>query len=352
MSERADGLRVGVVGLGYWGSKHLRALRSVGSVASIVGIDERYGSNGQMHIDSATSIDVFSRLSDALPRLDALIVATPASSHSTIGTIAIEAGKHVLIEKPMTTSAVDAVQLIHAAEAAGVVLMVGHTFEHSAAVKKLRDVVGDPRFGRLRYLHCARLNLGLYRDDVNVIFDVAAHDVSIANFIIGGLPDSVETWAERHVHPYQEDVAHLSLRYPDIDVNVNIHASWLDPIKVRRITAVGTAQMATYDDLAENHPINIYDSSVSLANGTAGISLEFRYNQGRITSPDIPIAEPLVTEDQHFIDCIVSDARPSTDGRSGLAVVQVLECAQISLRERRTAFLSEVGRRGIENIVE
>jgi predicted dehydrogenase len=305
-------LRVGVIGAGYWGSKHIRVLCTSQAVASVAAIDL---SEDRLRLltRSFPSLQTFSELHEALPHIDALVVATPPTTHHFIGLEAIAAGKHVLVEKPLATSVVAAQRLVDAASAAGVVLMVGHTFEHNAAVWKLRDLVRSGELGHVYYIDTGRLNLGLYQTDVNVIWDLAPHDVSIVNLLLGRAPSTVQTWASRHAHHRFEDVAYLRLVYDGLDVQANIHVSWLDPCKVRRVTVVGSKKMAVYNDLAAEERIRIHDKGV-------------------ITVPFVPAEEPLTVEDEHFIECILTGATPRTDGRNGLAVVQVLECAQRSLR--------------------
>jgi predicted dehydrogenase len=242
----------------------------------------------------------------------------------------------------MATTTDAARSLVEAADAAGVVLMPGHTFEHNAAVHKLRDLVRAGHLGRLFYLDCARLNLGLYQADVNVILDLAPHDISISNFVLDSRPTTVTAWGSRHVHPEHEDVAYLRLDYADLGVRTNIHVSWLDPHKVRRITAVGSKKMAVYNDMADGERIRVYDKAAVPPDDSDGPLSAVAYHLGDIVSPFVPFAEPLAVQDQHFVDCITSNSAPVVDGSSGVAVVQVLECAQISLREQRSVALAEV----------
>jgi predicted dehydrogenase len=330
--------------VGYWGSKHMRVLRSTTGVASVVGIDQRFtGTNSRpQHIE----FDVlgYCDLAEAIPTVDALVIATPPSSHARLGLQAIEDGKHVLIEKPLATNTAEAQLIVEAASAADVVLMPGHTLEHNAAVRKLRDFVCAREFGKIYYLDCVRQNLGLYQPDVGVILDLAPHDISIANFVLGSLPTAVTAWGSRHVHPEHEDVAHLLLDYSHVGVQVSIHISWLSPQKVRRVTAVGSKQMAIFDDLAVDERVRLYKRSVSPPESSDGPLSRVAYHLGDVISPFVPYAEPLAVQDQLFIDSIANDSRPSTDGNSGLAVVQVLECAQISLKEQRPVALQEVQR--------
>jgi predicted dehydrogenase len=341
VGTQSDGIRIGVVGVGYWGSKHVRVLRAATGVASVVGIDERFDGTddalGQVDCDLVG----YRSIDEALPSVDALVIATNPSSHARLGMKAIAAGKHVLIEKPLATTSAEARTLVEAAEAADVVLMPGHTLEHNGAVHKLRDLVRRRELGQLYYLDLARLNLGLYQPDVGVIFDLAPHDISIANFVLGSRPTAVTTWGSRHVHHEFEDVAHLLLDYADIGVRAYIHISWLSPQKVRRVTAVGSKKMAIYNDLAVDERILVYDKAAVPPEDVDGPLSRVAYHLGDMHAPLVPFSEPLAVQDQQFVDCILSGSRPATNGQSGLHVVQVLECAQLSLQEQRTVALAE-----------
>jgi predicted dehydrogenase len=342
VQRKADGIRVAVVGVGYWGSRHIRVLRSTTGVAEVIGVDQRFARIDNENRETDHGVTAYSRIDDALPNVDAVIVATPPASHAPLGLKAIEAGKHVLIEKPMATNTTAARHLVEAASAAGVLLMPGHTFEHNAAVHKLRELVRTGQLGRLFYLDCERLNLGLYQADVNVILDLAPHDISISNFVLGSQPTTITAWASRHVHPEHEDVAYLRLDYADLGVRTTVHVSWLSPEKVRRVTAAGSERMAVYNDMSDSDRIRVYDKSVVPPSEAVGPLSQVAYHLGDIVSPFVAFAEPVAVQDQHFVDCIINDSRPSVDGSSGLAVVQALECAQISLREDRPVALAEV----------
>jgi predicted dehydrogenase len=345
MPGKSEGIRVAVVGIGYWGSKHIRVLRSTTGVATVIGVDQRFARIDNGNPETYQGVTVYSCLEDALPHVDAVVIATPPESHAPLGLKAIEAGKHVLVEKPMATTVSAARLLIEASSAAGVVLMPGHTFEHNAGVHKLQELVRTGQLGRLFYLDCARLNLGFYQTDSNVIFDLAPHDISIANFVLGSRPTTITAWASRHVHPEHEDVAYLRLDYADLGVQTNIHISWLSPYKVRQITAAGSKRMAVYDDLSDNDRIRVYDKSAVPPSEDDGPLSQVAYHFGDIVSPFVAFSEPLAVQDQHFVDCIADGSHPSVDGNSGLAVVQALECAQISLQEQRPVALTEVTER-------
>lgn len=336
-----SGARVAVVGCGYWGSKHVRVLHATEGVEQVVLIDgvESRLSGLARHFPSAS---VFTSLTAALPYVDAVVIATPPRTHVPVALEAISAGKHVLVEKPLAPSTREARELIDAADRAGVVLMVGHTFEYNAAVWKLRELVRGGVLGETYYLDSARLNLGLYQNDVNVIFDLAPHDVSIINHVLGQQPIGVQAWACRHAHTKFEDVAYLRLMYPDERLVANIHVSWLDPCKVRRVTAVGSERMAVYDDLATEERIRVMDKGVepNLDDDLTRPPMSYRY--GDITSPYVASDEPLAVQDAHFARCVASGARPNTDGANGLAVVEVLEAAQLSLSLNRPVWLNEI----------
>jgi predicted dehydrogenase len=342
VTEVAGGLRVGVVGCGYWGSKHVRVLCGLPEVTQVVLVD---GVQARLDALAAAfpSVRTFSSVQEALPHLDALVIATPPTTHVSLALAAIAAGKHVLVEKPLATSTFAAQRMIDAAEQAGVVLMVGHTFEHNGAVHQLRELVQSGALGDVFYLDSARLNLGLYQSDVNVMMDLAPHDISIINCLLGTPPTAVQAWAARHAHHQFEDVAYLRLYYADQSLSANIHVSWLDPCKVRRTTVVGSKKMAVYNDLQANEPIRIHDKGVVLPPDTAALGqppLSYRY--GDIVTPFVSVQEPLMVQDRTFAQCVLTGTAPRTDGRNGLAVVQVLECAQWSLELGRRVEMTEV----------
>ncbi|WP_254185571.1 Gfo/Idh/MocA family protein [Nocardioides panacis] len=343
------GLRVGVVGCGYWGSKHVRALSALDVVDKVVVIEP---SLPRLEALSRTfpNVETCPALPLALDDVDAVVIATPPGTHRTLALAAIQAGKHVLVEKPLAASAKDARSIVAAARRAGVVLMVGHTFAYHSAVRTLREMVQGGTIGVPYYLDSARLNLGLYQRDVNVIFDLAPHDVSIANYVFGASPVKVECWASRHAHRWLEDVAHLRLHYADPAVIANVHVSWLDPCKVRRVTVVGSSKMVVFDDLATEERIRVHNKGVvenSRAVETPPVDVDLSqppmsYRYGEVVTPYLSLKEPLTVEDEHFTDCVLNGTRALTDGESGLAVVEVLEAAQLSHEEGRAVDMREV----------
>lgn len=340
-------MRIGVVGCGYWGSKHVRVLSGLPLVDQVVVIDPRPDRREDL-VRAFPSALAFATLDEALPFIDGVVIATPPTSHVTLGLQAIHSGKHLLIEKPLATTLHDACLLDDEATAAGVTLMVGHTFEYNAAVWALRDHIRSDALGRIYYLDSARLNLGLYQSDVNVIWDLAPHDVSIFNHLLGAVPDTVSAWGSAFAHTYHEDVAFLRLSYKELEVTAQLHVSWLDPSKVRRITVVGSQQMAVYNDMADEEKLRFFDKGVSPITADEALTAQglherpVTYRYGGISSPYVPVQEPLQVQDSHFVDCIRDGSRPRTDGASGIAVVRVLAAAELSLREHRVVELQEM----------
>jgi len=326
-TEHATEVAVAVVGYGNWGSKHVRVLTSMPDVK--VTVVDRDPKRLAEAVRAFPMVKLDESLDRALETVDAVVIATPPRSHAPIAHAAIQAGKHVLVEKPLATSVAACEELIDAAMLNDVHLMVGHTFEHDAAIWKLRDIARSGVLGEIRYIDCARLNLGLYQDDVNVVWDLAPHDVSIVNFILGEPPTGVSAWGHCHANRGFEDVAHLKLRYADSDVFAYIHVSWLDPCKVRRVTIVGSEKMAVYNDMAHEGKIRIYD---------VGLEEEslypepVKYRRGDIVAPAITAHEPLAEQAKQMLHSVRTGEPPKTDGKSGLAVARVLEAADLAMR--------------------
>lgn len=324
------GVRIGVVGCGYWGSKHVRVLSGVRNVSEVVLIDSSPRTRGAM-LSAFPAARAFADLEPALPYIDALIIAVPPRSHAELVLKALPNGRHVLVEKPLATSLAEAQALVREAGRSKAILMVGHTFEFNPAVRELRNRFDRGEFGDLYYIVSARLNLGLYRSDVNVVWDLAPHDISILNFLLRSTPVTVTAWGTSHAHADVEDLAFVRLEYEQPRVTAYVHISWLDPKKVRRVTVVGSRKMAVYNDMAEER-LRIFDRGVERAGPELALyERPVSYRYGDIVSPHIPFAEPLSLEDQHFVDCICNGTDP---GRSGLAVVAVLEAIDLSLQTR------------------
>ncbi len=318
-------VRIAVVGFGYWGSKHVRVLSSTPGVdITIVDGQQTRLAEAAAHYPSAV---LTSRLEDVLADVDAVVISTPPGTHAGLARTAIEAGKHVLVEKPLATSVEDAELLVKTAARCGTQLMVGHTFEYNAAVWKLRELVRSGALGRILYVDTARLSLGRYQSDVNVIWDLAPHDISIISYVLDEMPACATVWAHSHISRQHADVAYLRLDFPVSQTRAHVHVSWLTPNKVRQVTVVGERKMAVYDDLSDNERIRVYDIGVDvddIDDPTGAHALPVSYRTGDIVSPYIPFQEPLLVQDQHFVDCIRTGARPHTPGERGLEVVRVL----------------------------
>jgi predicted dehydrogenase len=329
-------VHVAVVGYGYWGSKHVRVLSAMPDVAvSVVDTEvERLEDAGAYYPSveaSGTDLDA------VMDRVDAVVVATPPASHARIGLRALKAGKHVLVEKPLAPSVVEAEKLVAAASANDLHLMVGHVFEYNPAVRQLRELVRSGELGRVLYIDSARLNLGLYRRDVNVIWDLAPHDISITSYLLGELPVAVSVWAEHNIAPWTEDVAYLRLEFPT--THAFVHVSWLNPNKVRRTMVVGDRRMAVYDDLSDNERLRIYDIGVDpgeIGDPHTAHEMPVSYRTGDIISPFVPFREPLLVQDREFVDCVRSGVRSETAGERGLEIVRVLAATDVALASGRS----------------
>jgi predicted dehydrogenase len=317
-------IRVGVVGYGYWGSKHARVLAGVPGVALTV--IESEPSRLREAMMCFPAIHVALHLDEVQDDLDAVVIATPPVSHGPVALQALRAGLHTLVEKPLATTVAAAEDLVEAADELGLTLMVGHTFEYNAAVRKLKQIISSGELGRIMYIDSARLNLGRYQNDCNVIWDLAPHDISIVSYLLGEFPHTATAWAQRNVGDVHADVAYLRLDFPHVSAPAFIHVSWLDPCKVRRFTVVGERKMVVYNDLSDNERIRIYDVGVAAAENGAEPrhAMPVTYRTGDITSPYVEFAEPLLVQDSHFIECVRSGRRPDTPGESGLSVVRVL----------------------------
>ncbi|HEU4898964.1 MAG TPA: Gfo/Idh/MocA family oxidoreductase [Actinomycetota bacterium] len=263
------------------------------------------------------------------PEVDALVVASPARTHAPLLADAFQAGKHVLVEKPLALSTAEAVALAEAADRAGRVLLVGHTFEYNPAVTRMRELLEAGDLGDLWYLHSQRVNLGRIQTDINALWSIGPHDVSIANYLVGAAPRWVSARGARYLHAEVEDVVFATLGY-DGGVLAHIHVSWLDPSKLRRTTVVGSRRMVVFDDLDSEAKLRVYDKGADPVSGGFG-EFQFRLRRGDLHVPRTDLTEPLALELDHFLECCRTGARPRTDGWNGVRVVATLEAAQHSL---------------------
>jgi predicted dehydrogenase len=335
MEERRM-VRIAVIGAGQWGPNLIRHFdnRHTSRVAWVIDRDpDRLDQVRVRFPDIRLGEDPTTALDD--PDVDAAVIATPTSTHFDLAIRAIERGKHVLVEKPITASIREGELLCEAAERQGVVLMVGHVFLYNAGVERVKRYLDDRALGRVYYISMVRTNLGPIRVDVNAAWDLASHDISIANYWLDSPPESVSAVGGTWVNSGLEDAVFATLRYPE-NVLVNLHVSWLNPRKARDITIVGEHKMITLDDLSLAEPIRIFDKGVadervSPAFIDSFASFRASVREGDITIPHVPLDEPLRAECEHFVTCVAEGTPPRTDGRLGLSVVSTLDALARSI---------------------
>ena len=260
--------------------------------------------------------------------VDAVVIATPVSTHFQLARKALLHGKHVLVEKPLTTCVAEAEELVELAQQQQIILMVGHTFEYNPAVNELRKLMQSGDLGKIYCIEAERVNLGLFRNDINVIWDLAPHDISILLYLLDKKPEKIKVQAHTHVQPNIEDVAHLDLEFAD-GMNAHIHVSWLHPCKIRRVTVIGDARMVVYDDTNPAEMIKVYNKGADVH---ADPVVSYRY--GEITIPHIDWIEPLHLECEDFANSIRTGKKPRASGEVGLEVVRVLAVIQETLKNQ------------------
>jgi predicted dehydrogenase len=331
-----NALKVGVIGYGYWGPNLSRNFYELPSSDLVVVADmkeERLNQAKSRFPQLITKKDYRDIFDLAL---DAVVVSTPPATHYAITKDCLEHNLNVLVEKPMTLKSSDAEELIELAASKNLTLMVGHTFEYNSAVHALKKYIDSGELGDIYYIDAARLNLGLFQRDLNVLWDLAPHDISILLYLVGQNPISVSAQGMPCIYQNVYDVAYLNLVFPN-KVSAHVHVSWLDPCKVRRITVVGSKKMIVYNDVENEQKLKIYDKGVDAPEYPNSFGeFQYSYRSGDITIPRIAFSEPLRQECQHFIDCIVNHVEPCSCGRDGLAVVKILEAAQHSLTNGQT----------------
>ena len=327
-------LNVGIVGCGYWGPNLVRNFNAVRDcrVRLVCDMDaHRLAHIGKLYPTLETATD-FQRLLQS-SAVDAVVVATPARKHFELARQSLEAGKHVFIEKPMATSSTECEVLVQLAAQKNRTLMVGHTFLYSAPVRKIKQIVDAGDLGQICYVSSRRLNLGLFQKDINVVWDLAPHDISVISYVMGQVPCAVNCQGHAHLTPQVEDVANLTLQFPRGGF-ATVHNSWLDPRKVREMTIVGTKRMIVYDDLEPLQKIRIFDVRVETPpHYDTFAQFQFSYHYGDMYAPRLEQDEALKTECDHFIDCIRTGAQPLSGGHEGRDLVCVLEAASASLKQ-------------------
>ncbi|MBI4821360.1 MAG: Gfo/Idh/MocA family oxidoreductase [Deltaproteobacteria bacterium] len=326
-------MRLAVVGAGYWGPNLVRNLLTIPDVSVIV--CERDPKRLLQVKERFPSVEVTSDYDAVLgdTSIAGVLLATPISTHGPLGVRALGAGKHLFVEKPLAGSVSDAEALVTEAERRGRVLMVGHTFEYSPPIVKIRDVIERGELGPIYFISMTRVNLGLHQRDASVIWDLAPHDFSILFHWLQEGPKRVTAIGRACVQPGIPDVAFVSLEFPS-GVVANVEVAWLAPSKIRKTTIVGQKKMLAYDDTQNIEAVKIYDQGVDFRDPETFGEYQLSYRTGDIVSPRISGAEPLKVEMSHFVECIQGNKTPRSDGRSGLRVVRALEAAERSLRSR------------------
>ena len=318
-------IRFGVIGWGYWGPKIARNLEALphARVTMVADMDARRLTS--VAVNSGTT-QTTTHIQDVFNSdVDGVVIATPVRTHYQLAKEALLHGKHVLVEKPLTANVAEAEELVALARQQGRILMVGHTFEYSPAVNELRKLIQAGELGKIYCIETERVNLGLFRNDINVIWDLAPHDVSILLYLLGKKPEHIKVQAHAHLQSHIHDTAHLDLLFAD-GMSAHIHVSWLHPCKIRRVTIIGDERMAVYDDTNPAEMLKIYNKGADIH---ADPVVSYRF--GAVTIPHIDWMEPLRLECEDFANAIRTGAQPRANGHVGLEVVRVLAQAETAL---------------------
>jgi len=328
-------VNVGVIGYGYWGPNLVRNFAETKD-ATVTCVSDRKADRLSLVQSRYPSVKVTQDPMDLIndPNVDAVIISTPVSTHYDLASKAFKAGKHVLVEKPMTCSVEEGEKLLEEAARVKKTLMVDHTFIYTPAVVKIRDMVAKGDLGRLLYYDSVRVNLGLFQHDVNVLWDLAVHDLSIMDFILGEQPSEVSATGVAHLTGQPQDVAYITC-YLQNNLIAHFHVNWMAPVKVRRTLIGGDRQMIVYDDLEPSEKIKVYDKGVSLNENAEGVyQMLVSYRSGDMWAPHLATTEALKAEAAHFVDCVTNGKTPQTDGEMGLRIVKILEAADTSMANR------------------
>lgn len=329
-------VRVGVIGYGYWGPNIVRNLHNVNN-ASVVAVCDREPANLQRVKKTFPDVEVTLNAVELLqsPDIDAIAVITPVWTHYELAKSALQNGKHVFIEKPFTSNSEQAEELIELAEKKGLIIMVDHTFLFTGAVRKIRQLVDDGTLGRLYYYDSMRVNLGLFQHDVNVIWDLAPHDLSIVDHIIGMKPEAIMASGASHLNGHA-DVAFMTIYYPE-SVIAHINVNWLSPVKIRMTLIGGEKKMVVWNDVVADEKIRVYDKGVEKTTKEGVYDLLVSYRSGDMWAPKIENTEALKAELSYFVECVEQNNVPFNDGAAGLRVVRMLEAAEKSLSRKGDA---------------
>lgn len=328
-------INIGILGYGYWGPNLLRNFAETAgvTVAAVADLDSR---KLELVQHRYPAIRTTTRFQDLLqdPAIDAIAVATPVSTHFELGMATLKAGKHLWLEKPMTETLLQARELTDEAERRQRIIFVDHTFIYTGAVRKMGELIKKGELGRVYYYDSTRVNLGLFQRDVNVIADLAVHDFSILDYLLGEHPSAVSASGTNHFPGTPENLAYITLFY-DSGTIAHANVSWLAPVKVRQILIGGSKQMITYDDLEPSEKVKIYDKGISFTEDPKQIyEMRVGYRTGDMRAPKLDGTEALRAGCEHFVDCVERGVKPQTDGHLGLRVVELIEAATSSMRKR------------------
>jgi len=326
-------VKIGLIGAGYWGPNFAR-IASNSATSELAWCSDLSDKNLDSMKKNYPSVKITKDYNDILndKEVDAVIVATPAETHYKVAKDCLLAGKHVLIEKPMSYSTQECVELVEIAEKSGKKIMVGHTFEYNSAVRKIKEYIDKNELGDIYYIYLTRVNLGRIREDVNAMWNLAPHDVSMLIYFLG-MPLKVNAFGYSFIQKDIEDVVFMVLEFPN-NVIAKIHVSWLDPSKIREMTLVGSKKMIVFDDMDNESKLRIYDKGVTkqLGDNNAYGQYQIKLRAGDIILPKIDMKEPLKEEYEHFIECVRDGKESISNGKVGLNVVKVLEAAQKSIK--------------------
>jgi predicted dehydrogenase len=328
-------INIGVIGHGYWGPNLVRnfMLARGSAVTRVCDLrEERLAPLQKQYPGLKTCTRAHELIND--PEIDAVVIATPVSSHFELALAALQAGKHVLVEKPLASTSDQARSLVDEATARNLVLLVDHTFVYTDAVRKIRQLISSGQLGQIYYYDAVRVNLGLFQHDVNVIWDLAIHDLSIIDYVLPEKPVAVAATGISHVPGQPENVAYITLFFNSSQI-AHVHVNWLTPVKVRHTLIGGSEKMILYDDLEPSEKLKVYDKGIRVTPGPEDVyRMLVSYRLGDMYAPRLDNTEALQTEALHFIDCVETGRVPETDGLAGLRMVNMIEAAETSLRDR------------------
>jgi predicted dehydrogenase len=328
-------INIGIIGYGYWGPNLVRNFAETPgvTVSAVADLDVRKLDAVRRRYPAVQTTTAFMDLVMD-PDIAAVAIATPVSTHFELAMAALRAGKHVWVEKPMTETSLQARKLIDEADRRKLVLMVDHTFVYTGAVRKMREIVGSGELGDVYYYDSIRVNLGLFQHDINVISDLAVHDFSILDFLLGEHPVAVSASGMTHFPGTPENLAYITLFY-DSGTIAHANVNWLAPVKVRQILLGGSKKMIVYDDMQPSEKIKVYDRGISFTDDAEEIyRLRVGYRSGDMWAPQLDMTEALRVAGEHFVSCVESGSVPITDGQLGLRVVELIEAATSSMRGR------------------